>query len=181
MNDYRHLATQLAESIASVAAGLRLTAGLFAAGSGAGALAGGVGVILLGAPPVLGLLLGLALALPIIGLWRLRVGLALVGSLPERVRAVPGNLHEAQADLGDLAAQLSHLRATPQAPQAFVATLRTTVRAYQRLHGLSPTHVVSAGLSLNPATVLAGTASALWAAGTSILGAGILMLGLLIG
>ncbi len=179
MADYRQLANHGAKRVATVAVALRYTAALFAGGAGAGAVAGGAGLILMGAPLMLGLLVGLALGLPIIGLWRLRAGLALVAALPDRVRNLPTSIEIAQADLGQLVAGLRRLRGNPRTPWAFVNTLRATVRAYERINGLNPSHLASAGLALNPAALLAGALSAVWAAATLILGGAILALALL--
>ncbi len=180
MVDYRNLAHQQAERVAAVASALHATAGTFAACAAAGAAAGAAGMVLAGAHLAVGLLVGLVLGLPIVGLWRLRAALALVSSLPSRLRPLPEPLERGLNDLSDVSADMARIKTNPKTPRAYANTLRRTVQAYQRLEGLRSTSLLSAGLTLHPATLMAGAVSALWAVGSTILGLAILSLALLL-
>ncbi len=176
MTDYRRLTESVIDRLVSIASGLRATAGVLIAASAIGAVLGGVGLHLFGAHPMLATAIASLLAVPIIGLWRLRCGLSSLVDVAGLLRSLPGGLSGTRERLGDL---VSDLPTRPRNPRAFGRTLRALSQAVQYLEASSPTSLGAAGLAVTPAALLAGLLAAFWATGAVLVGATIFFLALL--
>lgn len=161
---------RIVDRLSIIVKGLRAAAFGFSGLAVVGGLLAWIGIWRSPLPWWVGIIPGLILCFPALGLWRLRLSLVPSLSIGDQLRGLPSDVKDIGEDLGRFGDALGQVKASPRSPRAFIRAAKGTKSAVDVFLDTNAGRMVQGTMALHPALLMLGATSAMFATGSFVLG-----------